>query len=51
MIARLFAFGSAVVVGIAAADVLIHPTGVTAAAAGAKSLEVPAINGLLGTTS
>lgn len=51
MIARFFAFGTAVVVGIAFADVLIHPTGVTQAAAGAKSLEVPAINGLLGTTS
>jgi hypothetical protein len=51
MIGRFFAFGTAIVVGIAAADILIHPTGVTAAAAGAKSVEVPAINGLLGTTS
>jgi len=48
MIARIFAFGTAVVVGIAAADILIHPAGVTSAAAGAKSIEVPAINGLLG---
>ena len=51
MFGRFLAFGTAVVIGIAGADVLIHPAGVTAAAAGAKQVEVPAINGLLGTTS
>jgi hypothetical protein len=51
MIGKGIAFLTAVVIGIAGADVLIHPAGVTAAAAGAKSVEVPAINGLLGTTT
>lgn len=45
---KIFAFGTLVVVGLIIADVLIHPTGTSAAANGATQLSVPTISGLLG---
>lgn len=49
MLVKFFALGTFVVGGIIVADVLIHPQGTAAASAGARSIEVPAIQGLLGT--
>lgn len=47
--AKLFALASFVVGGVIVADILIHPQGTAAASAGARSLEVPAFQSLLGT--
>lgn len=47
--AKLIAFGGLVIGGIIVADILIHPQGTAAASAGARSLEVPAFQSLLGT--
>jgi hypothetical protein len=47
--ARFFAFLTFVVGGVIVADILIHPQGTSAASAGARSLEVPAFQSLLGT--
>lgn len=49
--ARLFAIGSLVVVGVIVADVLIHPSGTAAASTGIQGIEKPALNALLGATS
>lgn len=40
-----------VVVGVMLADVLIHPTGTTAAGNAIVGIEKPGLNALLGTTS
>lgn len=48
---KFIAFGSVIVFGIIIADFLIHPTGTQAAGNAISSVEVPAVNGLLGTTT
>lgn len=47
--AKLFALATFVVGGVIVADILIHPQGTAAASAGARSIEVPAFQSLLGT--
>jgi hypothetical protein len=46
---KFFALATFVIAGIIVADILIHPQGTAAASAGARSLEVPAFQSLLGT--
>jgi len=48
---NLLALGGLIVVGIIVADFLTHPEGTKQAAAGFVSIEKPAVNGLLGSTS
>ena len=47
----LLALAGLGVVGIIIADFLIHPEGTKQAAAGFVSIEKPAVNGLLGSTT
>lgn len=51
MLAKLFAVGALAIGGIILADVLIHPQGTATAFNGAAALEIPGINGLLGSTT
>lgn len=51
MFAKIASIGALVVAGIIVADVLIHPQGTQTAFNGAAALEVPAVNGLLGSTT
>jgi hypothetical protein len=46
--ARIASIAALVVVGVIIADVLTHPQGVSAAASGARLIEKPALNALLG---
>ena len=48
---NLLALGGLIVVGIIVADFLTHPEGTKQAASGFVSIEKPAVNGLLGSTS
>jgi len=48
---NLLALGGLLVVGVIIANLTIHPEGTKQAAAGFVSIEKPAINGLLGSTS
>ena len=45
---KIFSLAALVVGGIIIADILIHPTGTTAASKGVAGITGPAINGLLG---
>lgn len=49
--ARAFAFGGLIVMGLIVADIWLHPAGTQAAASGFSSVETPVIHGLLGSTS
>ena len=51
MFSKFASIGLLVVAGIIVADILIHPTGTATAFNGASALEVPAVNGLLGSTT
>ena len=48
MAARLFGLAAFVVGGIIVADILVHPSGTSAASSGIVGIETPAIQGLLG---
>jgi hypothetical protein len=49
--ARIFSIAALVIGGVIVADILIHPTGTTAASSGIQGIEKPALNALLGTGS
>lgn len=49
--ARLFSLAALAVGGLIVADILIHPTGTSAASKGIAGIETPVVHGLLGSTS
>lgn len=51
MVAQFFSLAMAVVVGVAIADLVIHPAGTQVLVNGANTTEKQSLNALLGTTS
>jgi hypothetical protein len=51
MIGQFFALATAIVVGVAIADLVIHPAGTGVLVNGATLAEKQSLNALLGTTS
>ncbi len=51
MIGQFFSLAMAVVVGVALADLVIHPTGTQVLVNGANTAEKQSLNALLGATS
>jgi hypothetical protein len=49
--AKFFSLAMAVVIGVALADLVIHPTGTTVLVNGANTAEKQSLNALLGQTS
>lgn len=49
--AKAFAFGGLIVIGLMVADIWTHPQGTQAASQGFQGIETPVIHGLLGSTS
>lgn len=51
MVGQFFSLAMAVVVGVALADLVIHPTGTAVLVNGANTVEKQSLNALLGQTS
>lgn len=51
MVSQFFALATAVVIGVALADLVIHPTGTQVLVNGANTTEKQSLNALLGQTS